>query len=108
MFAPHKAKTRKFLPWDGPYIMLEKTYDIHYKISKTGISNKEQTVLNNRLKLVKEEADQRRVLSRSATGRRQSTSDVYDMEETAEQGIFSENPKRTIVPRKIQMDGGRR
>ena len=56
---------------------------------------------------MKEEADQRRVLSRSATGRRQSTSDVYDMEETAEQGIFSENPKRRIVPRKIQMDGGR-
>ena len=41
LFAPYKAKSRKFfLPWDGPYVALEKISDVHYKISKTGSSNK--------------------------------------------------------------------
>ena len=30
LFVPHKAKLRKFfLPWDGPYVVLEKTSDVH-------------------------------------------------------------------------------
>ena len=42
-FAPHNAKSGNFfLPWDGPHVVLEKTSDVHYKISKTGSSNQWQ------------------------------------------------------------------
>ena len=43
-------KKKFFLSWDGPYVVLEKNSDVHYKISKTGSSNKWQIVHYNRLR----------------------------------------------------------
>ena len=94
---------------EGPFfdfltmnVVLVKTSDVHNKISKTRTSNKCQIVHYSRLKPVKEEVDQRRVLSRPAPGRGQATSETYDMEETADQGTFSENPARRILPRNTE------
>ena len=118
LFAPHKANSRKlFLPWDGPYVVLEKISDVLYKISKTGSSNKWQIVHYSRLKPVKEEPNQRRIFSRPSTGRRQPTGEaVEDLEETAGLGLFTEKTTRRLSSKhgksskdlEIQMDGGRR
>ena len=93
-----KVKSRKyFLPWDGPYVVLEKTSDAHYKISKTGSCIKWQIIVHyNRLKLVKEEPDQLKIFARPSLGKRQPTA-IGDLEETANQGLFSENTTRWNV-----------
>ena len=37
LFEPHKAKLRKFyLPWQGPYEVLNRTSEVTYKICKSG------------------------------------------------------------------------
>ena len=89
LFAPHRAKTRKyFLLWDGSYVLLEKISDVHYKISENGSSNKWQIVHYNRLKPVKEDPDQHKIVARSSPRRRQPTGEaVKDLEETANQGL---------------------
>ena len=82
LFAPHKVKSTKFfLPWDGPYVVLEKTSDVHYKISKTGSSNKWQCVHYNRLKPKKKEPNQPKIFTRLSPRRRQLTGEaVEDLE----------------------------
>ena len=56
LFAPHKAKSRKFyLPWDGPFIIVDKVSEVNYKISKENNAAKWQIVHYNRLKPYKEE-----------------------------------------------------
>ena len=101
LFAPHKVKSRKFfLPYDGPYVVLEKTWDVRYNISKTGSSNRRQIVHYNRLTPVKELPDQRRIFTRASSGRQQSTGKaVEDLEETANLGLFSENTTRILFCR---------
>ena len=52
-FAPQKVKSRKFfLPWIGPYNIIERTSEVNYKISKDTNSKKWQIVHYNRLKPV--------------------------------------------------------
>ena len=104
LFAPHKAKSRKFfVPWDGPYVVLEKTCDVHYKIPKTGSSNKWQIVHYKRLEPVKEQPNQRRIITRPSPGRRQPTGKaVEDLGETAILGLFSENTTRRLFRRNTE------
>ena len=67
LFAPHKAKSKKFfLPWDGPYNIIEKTSEVNYKISKDANAKKWQIVHYNRLKPVKEENELPRMETRSS------------------------------------------
>ena len=52
--APQKAKSRRFfLPWIGPYNIIERTSEVNYKISKDTNSKNWQIVHYNRLKPVK-------------------------------------------------------
>ena len=57
----HKAKSRKFyLPWDGPWEILEQTSEVNYKIAKKGKEDKWKIVHFNMLKpFVSEPADER-------------------------------------------------
>ena len=101
LFDPQKAKSRKlFLPWDGPYVVLEKTSDVLYKIFQTGSSNKWQIVHYIGLKPVKEEPNQRKIFTRPSPGRRQPTGEaIEDLEETESLGLFSENTTRRLFRR---------
>ena len=58
-----------------------------------------QIVHYNRLKPVKEETDQHRVLTRPAPGRRPPAGEADDQEETANPGFFSRNSARRVLPR---------
>ena len=50
-FSPHKAKSRKFfLPWEGPFKVLDRVNEVNYKIAKVGCSERWQLVHFNRLK----------------------------------------------------------
>ena len=65
LFAPQKAKSRKiFLPWIGPYNIIEKTSEVNYKITKDTNSKKWQIVHHNRLKPVKKEDELPRMETR--------------------------------------------
>ena len=61
LMSPHKAKSRQFyLPWDGPWEILEQTSKVNYKIAKKGKEDKWKIVHFNMLKpLVSEPADER-------------------------------------------------
>ena len=97
------TKPKFFVPWDGPYGVLEKTCDVHYKIPKTGSSNKWQIVHYKRLKPVKEQPNQRRIITRPSPGRRQPAGKaVEDLEETAILGLFSENTTRRLFRRNTE------
>ena len=51
LFEPHRAKSRKFyLPWQGPYEVLNKTSEVTYKICKSGRPERWTKVHFNRLK----------------------------------------------------------
>ena len=51
LFEPHRAKSRKFyLPWQGPYEVLNKTSEVTYKICKRGRPERWTKVHFNRLK----------------------------------------------------------
>ena len=66
-FASQKAKSRKFfLPWIGPYNIIERNSEVNYKISKDTNSKKWQIVYYNRLKPVKEEHELPRMETRSS------------------------------------------
>ena len=56
LFCPHKAKSRKFvLPWEEPYVVLERMNEMNYKIAKSGQSVKWKIVHFNMLKPYLEE-----------------------------------------------------
>ena len=61
LMSPHKAKSRKFyLPWDGPWEILEQTSEVNYKIAKKGKEDKWKIVHFNMLKpFVSEPVDER-------------------------------------------------
>ena len=97
LFAPEKAKSRKFfLPWVGPYNIIERTSGVNYKISKNTNSKKWQIVHSNRLKPVKEEDELPRMEKRSSHQEiwpsRQST---YDQE------VHIEEKNQTFIPKAI-------
>ena len=51
LMSPHKAKSRKFyLPWEGPWEILEQTSEVNYKIAKKGKEDKWKIVHFNMLK----------------------------------------------------------
>ena len=51
LFEPHRAKSRKFyLPWQGPYEVLNRTSEVTYKICTRGRPERWAKVLFNRLK----------------------------------------------------------
>lgn len=51
LFSPHKAKSRKFyLPWDGPFEVLEKISETNYKVAKPNDKRRWLIVHYNRLK----------------------------------------------------------
>ena len=51
LFEPRRAKSRKFyLPWQGPYEVLNKTSEVTYKICKRGRPERWTKVLFNRFK----------------------------------------------------------
>ena len=59
LFAKHKSKSRKFfLPWEGPYEVLERTSEVNYKISKPNSPTKWKIVHFNLLKPFKEEDEE--------------------------------------------------
>ena len=103
LFAPHKAKSKKFfLPWDGPYNIIEKTSEVNYKISKDANAKKWQIVHYNRLKPVKEEDELPRMETRSSHQEkwpsRQNTNDqevaIEVNNQTFTPEIISKRPKQ--------------
>ena len=51
LFEPHRAKSRKFyLPWQGPYGVLNRTSEVTYKICKRGRPERWTKIHFNRLK----------------------------------------------------------
>ena len=67
LFAPKKAKSVKFfLPWIGPYNIIEKSLEVNYKIPKNTNSKKWQIVHYNRLMPEKEEDELLRMQTRSS------------------------------------------
>ena len=56
VFSKHKAKSKKFfLPWEGPYIVLERTSEVNYKVSKPQRRDKWRILHYNLLKPFVEE-----------------------------------------------------
>ena len=58
VYSKHKAKSRKFfLPWEGPYVVLERTSEVNYKVAKPSQMAKWRTLQYNMLKPYLEEGD---------------------------------------------------
>ena len=56
VFSKHKAKSKKFfLLWEGPYIVLERTSEVNYKVSEPQRLDKWRILHYNLLKLFVEE-----------------------------------------------------
>ena len=67
LFVHDKANSKKFfLPWDGPYNIIEKTSDVNYKTSKNANAKKWKIVHYNRLKPVKDDVRPPRMGARSS------------------------------------------
>ena len=97
LFAPEKAKSRKcFLPWVGPYNIIERTSEVNYKISKNKNSKKWQIVHSNRLKPVKEEDELPRMETRSSHQEKwPSRQSTYDQE------VHIDKNNQTFIPKVI-------
>ena len=82
LFATQKTKSRKFfLPWIGPYNIIERTSDVIYKISKDTNSKNWRIVYYNRLKPLKEEDELPRMETRSSHQEKwPSSQNTYDQE----------------------------
>ena len=105
LFAPQKAKSRKFfLPWIGPYNIIETTSEVNYKISKDTNSKKWQIVHYNRLKPVKEEDELPRMETRSSHQEKwPSRQNTYDQEvhieennQTSPQKLHQDDPNKEV------------
>ena len=111
LFAPQKAKSRKFfLPWIGPYNIIERTSEVNYKITKDTSSKKWQIVHYNRLKPVKEEDKLPRMETRlSHQENWASRQNTYDQEVHIEENKKFFHPtnyiKTTQTTESLQMDG---
>ena len=58
VYSKHKAKSRKFfLPWEGPYVVLERTSEVNYKVAKPSQMAKWRILHYNMLKPYLEEGD---------------------------------------------------
>ena len=58
VYSKHKAKSRKFiLPWEGPYVVLERTSEVNYKVAKPSQMGKWRLLHYNMLKPYLEEGD---------------------------------------------------
>ena len=97
LFAPQKAKSRKFfIPWIGPYNIIERTSEVIYKISKDTNSKKWQIVHYNRLKPVKQEDELPRMETRSSHQEKwPSRQNTYDQEVHIEENNKTFTPKIT-------------
>ena len=97
LFAAQKAKSRKiFLPWIGPYNIIDGTSKVNYKISKDTNSMKWQRVHYNRLKPVKEEDELLRVETRSYHQEEwPSRQNTYDQEVHIEENNKAFTPENT-------------
>ena len=58
VYSKHKAKCRKFfLPWEGPYVVLQRTSEVSYKVAKPNQMAKYMILHYNKLKPYLEEGD---------------------------------------------------
>ena len=101
LFCKHKAISKKFnLPWEGPYLVLERISDVMYKIAKEPVKKgRLQSVHYNRLKHYSAEAE------RPRRGVNQSKQTVYEENTDLEATESEDDTKHEIGDPRCTLTG---